>query len=113
MVLKLSLKCKACGFELNAEESDGPIPEACPSCGGRDLEFSVRLEAEKQKTVSSEEIDRPYTLHLEEAFVKQTSPGEYLVDLSLASRDIMIAELEPGVYDILISTPSRSSSRLL
>ncbi len=103
MSIRTILKCRSCGFEIDAGRSDRSIPEACPSCGRRELEFQVSFErVTRGDEVGVEPI-------LSEAFIKQVAQGEYLIDIS-ATDDVAIAELEPGVYEIIIKT-SRSSSR--
>jgi primosomal protein N' len=102
MPVRMILKCRSCGFEMDAERSDSSIPEACPSCGARELEFQVSLEIAR---VEEEAGVEPL---LSEAFIKQVSRGEYVIDTP--ADDVAIAELEPGVYEIIIRT-SRSSSR--
>lgn len=96
MLAKISLRCRVCGFEMDAS-SDDPIPQSCPSCGSREMEFSVTLSSEGEEP---EEV--PLKPLIDDSFVRQVSPGEYVVDLLLAQRDVAIAELEPGVYEIVI-----------
>ncbi|MCC6028762.1 MAG: hypothetical protein LM591_01260 [Candidatus Korarchaeum sp.] len=104
MPIRIFLKCRSCGFEIDAERSDIPIPEVCPSCGRRELEFQVSAERE-DGVVEIEPL-------LDEAFIRQVSYGEFLIDITALLRDdVAIAELEPGVYEIIIKTPSRASSR--
>ncbi len=102
MPIRTILKCRCCGFEINAERSDLPIPDACPSCGGRELEFQVKVEGVTREEVGVEPL-------LNEAFIKQVSQGEYVIDIS--TDDVAIAELEPGVYEIIIKSRSSSRSR--
>ncbi|MEM0017896.1 MAG: hypothetical protein QXJ48_06430 [Candidatus Korarchaeum sp.] len=110
MPVRISLKCKSCGLEIDARSSDGPIPRSCPSCGSREMEFSVSLMADGKRDI--EECSHvPLKPLIEDSFVKQVSPGEYLIDLS-PPREVAIAELEPGVYEILITGfPLRNHSK--
>ncbi len=101
MPVKISLKCKICGFEIDARGSEDPIPSSCPSCGSREMEFSAILLASGEGA----EEDRQAPM-IDDSFIRQVSPGEYVVDLLSAQREVAIAELEPGVYEIVIRRPS-------
>ncbi|MDW8036159.1 MAG: hypothetical protein RMI85_06850 [Candidatus Korarchaeum sp.] len=106
MHTKIFLKCRSCGFEIDARSSDDPIPEFCPSCGSRKMEFSVALLPSGRKEEVIEDSHVPLKPLIDDSFLRQVAPGEYLIDLSLASREVALAELEPGVYEILIGKPS-------
>ncbi|RDD54127.1 MAG: zinc ribbon domain-containing protein [Candidatus Korarchaeota archaeon NZ13-K] len=101
MPTRLSLRCRSCGFEVDASSSDDPLPGSCPSCGSSDLEFSVSLIplCEGEMEERPEEVSAPM---IDGALVRQVSPGEYLIDPSAMSGEVIIAELEPGVYEIVI-----------
>lgn len=111
MPIKISLKCRSCGLEIDAQNSDSPIPRSCPSCSSREMEFSVILLADSKRNGIEGCSHAPIKPLIDDSFVKQVSPGEYLIDLSL-TKEVAIAELEPGVYEILIGEPFSTKNYL-
>lgn len=105
MQTKTSLRCRSCGFELDARSSDEPIPSSCPSCGSREMEFSVTLLANSEMNDFREDSQASQGFLVDNSFVKQLAPGEYSIDLSSTFKEVAVAELEPGVYEILIWKP--------
>ncbi|MCD6348327.1 MAG: hypothetical protein J7L91_01710 [Candidatus Korarchaeota archaeon] len=107
-MLKVLLVCRSCGFTKDLEGSEESLPDSCPFCGSKDLEFVVfRKKLGKDTTVDdvrkSEEMLHEFINNLvKEVFLKQVSPGEWEIDLGKTmSEDVAVAEIEPGEYEIV------------
>ncbi len=107
-MLKVMLVCRSCGFQKDLEGSNETLPEACPSCGSRDLEFVVyRASDQPKENQLGEEVERASVEGevlslIEEAFLRKVSEGEWEIDLSRTiTEDVAVAELEPGEYEML------------
>ncbi len=104
-MLKVLLVCRSCGYVKDLENSEDPLPDSCPVCGSKDLEFMV-LREKKPAKFGEEKISSysPEYLNslVREAFLKQISPGEWEIDLGKTiSEDVSIAEIEPGEYEVV------------
>lgn len=108
-MLRVLLVCRSCGFKKDLEGSDESIPHSCPSCGSKDLEFvvyrkEIRLKAEQ------EDQGIPAGGLIEEAFLRQVSPGEWEIDLRKTMlEEVSVAEIEPGEYEIVFRVVRRPS----
>ncbi len=101
-MLKVMLVCRSCGFQRDLEGSDDTLPETCPSCGSKDLEFVVYRISEKLEEVEHEASEGKMLSLIEEAFLRKVSEGEWEIDLSRTITDeVAVAELEPGEYEIV------------
>jgi len=102
-LLKVMLVCRSCGFQKDLEGSDETLPETCPSCGSRDLEFVVYRVSEKPEgEIERETPESGAPSLVEEAFLRKVSEGEWEIDLSRTiTEEVAVAELEPGEYEIV------------
>ncbi len=104
-MLKVMLVCRSCGFSEDLEGSDRTLPETCPQCGSKDLEFVVYRVIEEVPTDNPEPSEAgqgsPLAM-VEEAFLRQVGEGEWEIDLSKTiDEEVAVAELEPGEYEIV------------
>jgi len=108
--LKVVLVCRSCGFRKDLEGADETLPEICPSCGSRDLEFVVyRVSEEPEGEVEREAPEGGVPLLIEEAFLRKVSEGEWEIDLSRTiTEEVAVAELEPGEYEIVFRMRRRA-----
>ncbi|MDK2384481.1 MAG: hypothetical protein QI199_06720 [Candidatus Korarchaeota archaeon] len=102
-MLRAMLVCRSCGFQKDLEGSNEILPETCPSCGSRDLEFVVyRVSEGSEKGVEREVPESGVPSLIEEAFLRKVSEGEWEIDLSRTiSEEVAVAELELGEYEIV------------
>ncbi len=111
-MLKVLLVCRSCGYVKDLEGSEDSLPDSCPMCGSKNLEFVVLREKEIVKgdkgrieNYSPEFIDSL----IKEAFLRQVSPGEWEIDLGKTiSDDVSIAEIEPGEYEVVFKVVRKS-----
>ncbi len=112
-MLKVLLICKSCGYTKDLEGSDDPLTDSCPLCGSRNLEFLVLREKESSKEKGSKDnsyLFGSYGSLVREAFLKQVSPGEWVIDLGKTMlEDASIAEIEPGEYEVVFKAVRRNS----
>ena len=102
-MLKVMLVCRSCGFQKDLEGSNETLPESCPSCGSKDLEFVVyRASDRPREEIERASVEDEVLSLIEEAFLRKVSEGEWEIDLSKTiTEDVAVAELEPGEYEIL------------